>query len=75
MNMKYSIKLPQSQQDILNKILKNAYLETTDQFTKFDILTLKSIFQDTDVDIKIELKKSTYDNFAIRNGVDFPEYK
>ena len=72
--MKYSIKLPQSQQDILSKILKNAYLETTDQFTKFDILTLKSIFQDTDVDIKIELKKSTYDSFASRNGVDFPEY-
>jgi hypothetical protein len=72
--MKYSIKLPQSQQDLLDKILKNAYLEIPDHEIRFDIITLRAIFQDTDVDIKIELKKSTYDNFAIRNGVDFPEY-
>jgi len=88
--MKNTIKLPQSQQDIIVKALQayQATLRTlTDdqllylydedydvEYTDFDITTLTKMFEDKDVDVRIELDQEVHDSFAIRNGVDFPEY-
>ena len=44
------------------------------EYTDFDITTLTKMFEDNDVDVRIELDQEVHDSFAIRNGVDFPEY-
>ena len=88
--MKNTIKLPQSQQDIIVKALQayQATLRTlTDdqllylydedydvEYTDFDITTLTKMFEDKDVDVRIELDQEIHDSFAHRHGVDFPEY-
>lgn len=88
--MKNTIKLPQSQQDIIVKALQayqatlrtltddqSLYLYDEDydvEYTDFDITTLTKMFEDKDVDVRIELDQEVHDSFAIRNGVDFPEY-
>lgn len=92
--MKNTIKLPQSQQDIIVKALQayqvvNKFIEEggkgtalrmltgrTDgqHYTDFDITTLTKMFEDKDVDVRIELDQEIHDSFAHRHGVDFPEY-
>ena len=92
--MKNTIKLPQSQQDIIVKALQayqvlNRFIEEGGKgtnlrtltiakddphYTDFDITTLTKMFEDNDVDVRIELDQEVHDSFAIRNGVDFPEY-
>lgn len=73
--MKYTINLPQSQQNLLARLLKGiSVLNVHDQYDEFDITTLGAIFSDTNVDIKIELDELTYDRFSFMHGVDFPEY-
>lgn len=85
--MKNTIKLPQSQQDIIVKALKayQATLRTlTDktgnqlpyliEYIDFDITTLTKMFKDKDVDVRIELDQEIHDSFAHRHGVDFPQY-
>jgi len=85
--MKNTVKLPQSQQDIIVKALKayQATLRTlTDktgnqlpyliEYIDFDVTTLTKMFKDKDVDVRIELDQEIHDSFAHRHGVDFPQY-
>lgn len=85
--MKNTIKLPQSQQDIIVKALKayQATLRTlTDktgnqlpyliEYIDFDVTTLTKMFKDKDIDVRIELDQEIHDSFAHRHGVDFPQY-
>lgn len=80
--MKNTIKLPQSQQDIIVKALQayQAALRTltdkTDdqEYTYFDINALAGMFKDEDVDVRIELDQEIHDSFARRHGIDFPQY-
>ena len=82
--MKYTGKLPQSQQDIIVESLR-VYKEFIEALpnsdTKqdllhlnFDITTLIAIFKDMKVGINYKLEKKVFDNFVFRNGIDFPEY-
>ena len=79
--MKHTLKLPQSQQDIIVQALKvyQASLETLGDeisdnigYTIFDIYSLIGIFKDTE--LRVELDEETLENFANSQGVDFPEY-
>jgi len=80
--MKNTIKLPQSQRDIIVKALKTyqtdirtvAYKTDDQHHTNFDITTLIVVFKDEDVDLRIELDQEIHDSFAHRHGVDFPQY-
>ena len=81
--MKHTLKLPQSQQDIIVQALKvyQASLETLGDeisdnigYTIFDIYSLIGIFKDTDIELRVELDEETLENFANSQGVDFPEY-
>ena len=85
--MKNTVKLPQSQQDIIVKALKayQATLRTlTDktgnqlpyliEYIDFDVTTLTKMFKDKDVDVRIELDQEIHESFAHRHGVDFPQY-
>lgn len=85
--MKNTVKLPQSQQDIIVKALKayQATLRTlTDktgnqlpyliEYIDFDVTTLTKMFKDKDIDVRIELDQEIHDSFAHRHGVDFPQY-
>ena len=80
--MKNTIKLPHTQKDIIVKALKTYQTalrtltdKTDDQnYTDFDITGMTAMFKDIDVDVRIELDQEVHDSFAIRNGVDFPEY-
>jgi len=80
--MKNTIKLPRTQKDIIIKALQTYQTalrtltdKTDDQnYTDFDITGMTAMFKDIDVDVRIELDQEVHDSFAIRNGVDFPEY-
>ena len=80
--MKNTIKLPHTQKDIIVKALQTYQTalrtltdKTDDQnYTDFDITGMTAMFKDIDVDVRIELDQEVHDSFAIRNGVDFPEY-
>ena len=80
--MKNTIKLPRTQKDIIIKALQTyqtalrTLTDKTDdqQYTDFDITGMTAMFKDIDVDVRIELDQEVYYSFAIRNGVDFPEY-
>lgn len=81
--MKYIGKIPQSQQDIIVKSLRvyKEFLDTLPNkdrldinFRNFDIKTLIAIFKDMKVDINYKLDQEIFDSFALRNGIDFPEY-
>ena len=80
--MKNTIKLPRTQKDIIIKALQTyqtalrTLTDKTDdqQYTDFDITGMTAMFKDIDVDVRIELDQEVHDSFAIRNGVDFPEY-
>jgi len=78
--MKNTIKLPQSQQDIIVKALQayqfaeSQVLNHDQHYTWFDITALIGMFKDKDVDVRIELDQEIHDSFAHRHGVDFPEY-
>jgi len=80
--MKNTIKLPQTQKDIVVKALQvyqNALRTLEDktnnqEYTYFDITVLTAMFKDSDVDLRIELKEEVRDSFAHRHGVDFPMY-
>tara|TARA_R110001606_G_scaffold77674_4_gene179562 strand:+ start:811 stop:1053 length:243 start_codon:yes stop_codon:yes gene_type:complete len=80
--MKHTLKLPQSQQDIVAKALKvyQTSLETLGDeisnnidYAVFDIYSLIGIFKDTDIELRVELDEETLESF-IKHGVDFPEY-
>lgn len=84
--MKYTGELPQSQQDIIvqsliiyKEFLDNNVLTTSKeqdlQYLKFDVKTLIAIFKDMKVDVNYKLDKEIFDNFAFRNGIDFPIYE
>ena len=84
--MKYTGELPQSQQDIIvqsliiyKEFLDNNVLTTKKeqdlQYLKFDVKTLIAIFKDMKVDVNYKLDKEIFDNFAFRNGIDFPIYE
>ena len=81
--MKHTLKLPQSQQDIVVQALRvyQASLETLGDeisdnigYTIFDIYSLIGIFKDTGIELRVELDEETLENFATLQGVDFPEY-
>ena len=83
--MKYTGKLPQSQQDIIveslrvyKEFLDNNVLTTSKEEDllnlKFDVRTLIAMFKDMEVEVNYKLDKKVFDNFVFRNGVDFPEY-
>ncbi len=81
--MKHTLKLPQSQQDIIVRALKvyQASLETLGDeisdnigYQIFDIYSLIGIFKDTDIELRVELDEETLENFTSSQGVDFPEY-
>jgi hypothetical protein len=81
--MKHTLKLPQSQQDIIVQALKvyQTSLETLGDeisdnigYQIFDIYSLIGIFKDTNVELRVELDKETLENFVTLQGVDFPEY-
>jgi len=80
--MKHTLKLPQSQQDIVAKALKvyQTSLETLGDeisdnigYTIFDIYSLIGIFKDTDIELRVELDEETLESFT-KHGADFPEY-
>jgi len=80
--MKHTLKLPQSQQDIVAKALKvyQTSLETLGDeisdnigYTIFDIYSLIGIFKDTDIELRVELDEETLKDFH-KHGADFPEY-
>tara|TARA_R110000824_G_scaffold16251_1_gene67554 strand:- start:626 stop:892 length:267 start_codon:yes stop_codon:yes gene_type:complete len=87
--MKNTIKLPQSQQDIIVKALQTYQiaLKTNlapyfnrkirlehQEYAEFDLYALTGMFKDKDVDVRIELDQEIHDSFAHRHGVDFPQY-
>ena len=73
--MNYTVNLPYSQRELLVRILTAiSVLKLDDLHADFDVTTLIAIFKDPQVDVRIELEDSTYNEFASRNGVDFPEY-
>ena len=80
--MRNTIKLPQSQKDIIVKslqvyqsVLRTLKDKTDDQeYTVFDITCLTGMFKDEVVDVRIELDQEILSTFALRHGVDFPQY-
>ena len=80
--MRNTVKLPQTQKDIIVKALKvyQTALRTVEdmrvdqEYTDFDITTLTGIFKDSDVDVRIELDEEVHNSFVHRHGVDFPIY-
>ena len=80
--MRNTIKLPQSQKDIIVKslqvyqsVLRTLKNKTDDQeYTDFDITCLTGMFKDEVVDVRIELDQEILSTFALRHGVDFPQY-
>ena len=80
--MKHTVKLPQSQQDIIVKALKvyQTSLKTLEgeipdniPCTIFDTYCLTGIFKDADIELRVELDEETLEGF-IKHGVDFPNY-
>ena len=77
-----TVKLPQSQKDIIVKslqvyqsVLRTLKDKTDDQeYTVFDITCLTGIFSDKLIDVKIELDEEVLSTFVHRHGVDFPQY-
>ena len=80
--MRNTIKLPKSQKDIIVKslqvyqsVLRTLKDKTDDQeYTVFDITCLTGMFKDEVVDVRIELDQEILSTFALRHGVDFPQY-
>jgi hypothetical protein len=80
--MKIVQKLPDAQVEILKEALKvlSATLKVVDsegenekiQHKEFDITTLLGMLNGNEV--KIELTQDSFDEFTMKNGVDFPEY-
>ena len=66
--MRNTVKLPQTQKDIIVKALKvyQTALRTVEdmrvdqEYTDFDITTLTGIFKDSDVDVRIELDEDIH---------------
>ena len=82
LKMRNTIKLPKSQKDIIVKslqvyqsVLRTLKDKTDDQeYTVFDITCLTGMFKDEVVDVRIELDQEILSTFALRHGVDFPQY-
>ena len=82
--MRYTIKLPQDQQDIVVDALR-IYKETIESLcpTKedaingkhFDLQGLIGIFEDKEIEIRIEMGERVHNSFIGRgHNVDFPIY-
>ena len=82
--MRYTIKLPQDQQDIVIDALKTYQkaiesLCPTDDATisnkQYDLCGLIGIFKDKEIDIRIEMDEEIHNSFIQRgHNVDFPIY-
>tara|TARA_R110002073_G_scaffold305071_2_gene473873 strand:- start:229 stop:480 length:252 start_codon:yes stop_codon:yes gene_type:complete len=82
--MRYTIKLPQDQQDIVVEALKTYQkaiesLCPTDDDTilnkQFDLYGLIGMFKDKEIEIRIEMDYSVHNSFIHRgHNVDFPIY-
>ena len=78
---KISIEIPKEQKQILLDALNllEVALKSLDNnevdisYKLFDILTLKAMLNQTS--LIINLPFDLYENFAIINGIDFPNYK
>jgi hypothetical protein len=82
--MRYTIKLPQDQQDIVVDALK-IYKETIKSLCPtyddnindkhFDLKGLIGMFKDKDIEIRIEMNEEIHNSFIHRgHNVDFPIY-
>lgn len=82
--MKYTIKLPQHQQDIVVDALR-IYKETIESLCPtndddingkhFDLQGLIGIFKDKEIEIRIEINEEIHKRFIHRgHNVDFPIY-
>lgn len=82
--MRYTIKLPQDQQDIVVDALK-IYKETIDSlcptyddninYKHFDLQGLIGMFKDKEIEIRIEMNEEVHNSFVHRgHNVDFPIY-
>tara|TARA_R100001460_G_scaffold102948_1_gene147879 strand:+ start:464 stop:715 length:252 start_codon:yes stop_codon:yes gene_type:complete len=82
--MKYTIKLPQDQQDIVVDALR-IYKETIESLCPinddninckhFDLQGLIGMFKDKEVEIRIEMDEKIHNSFVHRgHNVDFPIY-
>ena len=82
--MKYTINLPQDQQDIVVDALKTyqkaigSVLPSNDDTIRdkhFDLNSLIGMFKDKEIEIRIEMDEDVHDSFVHRgHGVDFPIY-
>jgi len=82
--MKYTIKLPQEQQDIVVDALR-IYKETIESLCPidddningkhFDLQGLIGMFKDKEIEIRIEMDEEIHNSFIHRgHNVDFPIY-
>tara|TARA_R110002124_G_scaffold142948_3_gene307733 strand:+ start:452 stop:700 length:249 start_codon:yes stop_codon:yes gene_type:complete len=82
--MRYTIKLPQDQQDIVVDALR-IYKETIESLCPanddgindkhFDLQGLIGIFSDKDIEVRIEMGERVHNSFIGRgHNVDFPIY-
>lgn len=82
--MKYTIKLPQDQQDIVVDALKT-YQKAIESlcptgnedilYKHFDLYSLIGMFKDKEIEIRIEMDEKVHNSFIHRgHNVDFPIY-
>jgi len=82
--MKYTIKLPQDQQDIVVDALET-YQKAIESLcptenetisnTQFDLYSLIGMFKDKEIEIRIEMDEEIHNSFVHRgHNVDFPIY-